>query len=141
MHRAGRRCGQDVRRQAGPCAGSGNEKTRQRSERVFGPIALAEFLKRPQADVQIGAGVHILSCGMRALIPALVAGVLAGQALAAEPVLHVGSKRFTESYILGEIVAQAARSAGAPAVHAPGLGNTAIVEQALARGAIDVYPE
>ena len=78
---------------------------------------------------------------MRALALAVVVCVLAGKASAAEPVLHVGSKRFTESYILGEIVAQAARSAGAPAVHQPGLGNTAIVVQALANGAIDVYPE
>jgi osmoprotectant transport system permease protein len=78
---------------------------------------------------------------MRAFTLAVVVCALAGQAGAAEPVLHVGSKRFTESYILGEIVAQAARAAGAPAVHEPGLGNTAIVVQALANGAIDVYPE
>ena len=51
--------------------------------------------------------------------------------------LKVGSKRFTESYILGEILAQSA----APAVHRPGLGNTAIVVEALKNGAIDVYAE
>jgi osmoprotectant transport system permease protein len=49
----------------------------------------------------------------------------------------VGSKRFTESYILGEIVAQTAGDA----VHRPGLGNTGIVFAALKAGAIDVYPE
>jgi osmoprotectant transport system permease protein len=48
----------------------------------------------------------------------------------------VGSKRFTESYILGEIVSRA--GAG---VHRPGLGSTAILLQALEAGAIDVYPE
>jgi osmoprotectant transport system permease protein len=53
----------------------------------------------------------------------------------------VGSKRFTESYILGEIAAQAARSAGADAVHRPGMGNTTILVQALRNDAIDVYPE
>lgn len=51
--------------------------------------------------------------------------------------LKVGSKRFTESYILGEILAQSA----APAEHRPGLGNTAILLEALKNGAIDVYPE
>ncbi|MDH4323112.1 MAG: ABC transporter permease subunit [Betaproteobacteria bacterium] len=51
--------------------------------------------------------------------------------------LTVGSKRFTESYILGEILAQSAP----PAVHRPGLGNTAILVEALKNGAIDVYPE
>jgi osmoprotectant transport system permease protein len=60
--------------------------------------------------------------------------------LAADAVLHVGSKRFTESYILGEILTQTAAHAG-PAEHRAGLGNTAIVLAALRSGAIDVYPE
>jgi osmoprotectant transport system permease protein len=50
--------------------------------------------------------------------------------------LTVGSKRFTESYILGEILSQ---SAGG--THKPGLGNTAILLEALRTGSIDVYPE
>jgi osmoprotectant transport system permease protein len=56
--------------------------------------------------------------------------------------LTIGSKRFTESYIVGEIVARTAERAGeAPVKFRPGLGNTAIVFQALQSGAIDVYPE
>jgi osmoprotectant transport system permease protein len=56
--------------------------------------------------------------------------------------IKVGSKRFTESYILGEIVAQTVTAAGeVQAVHNPGLGNTAIVFAALKGGSIDVYPE
>jgi osmoprotectant transport system permease protein len=55
--------------------------------------------------------------------------------------LVVGSKRFTESYILGEIVRQTLVDAGVPAQHQQGLGNTGILEQALASGAVDVYPE
>jgi osmoprotectant transport system permease protein len=55
--------------------------------------------------------------------------------------LAVGSKRFTESYILGEIVTQTAQGAGTPAEHRQGLGNTAVVFEALKAGAIDVYPE
>jgi osmoprotectant transport system permease protein len=50
--------------------------------------------------------------------------------------LKVGSKRFTESYILGEIVAQTAHGQ-----HKPGLGNTGIVFAALKAGSIDLYPE
>jgi osmoprotectant transport system permease protein len=52
----------------------------------------------------------------------------------------VGSKRFTESYILGEIVRLTAAAAG-PAKHREGLGNTAVVLAALKAGAIDAYPE
>jgi osmoprotectant transport system permease protein len=56
-------------------------------------------------------------------------------AAAAQP-LMVGSKRFTESYILGELLV---RAAGAN--YRPGLGNTGIVFAALKAGAIDLYPE
>ncbi len=60
---------------------------------------------------------------------------------ATEAPVVVGSKRFTESYILGEIVRLTLAEAGVPAEHKPGLGNTGILEQALASGAVDVYPE
>ena len=53
----------------------------------------------------------------------------------------VGSKRFTESYVLGELLNLKLRDAGVQAVHRQGLGNTAIVVQALTSGQIDVYPE
>jgi osmoprotectant transport system permease protein len=52
--------------------------------------------------------------------------------------LRVGSKRFTESYILGEIIVQ---SAPGKAEHRPGLGNTGILYAALKAGSIDLYPE
>jgi osmoprotectant transport system permease protein len=61
-------------------------------------------------------------------------------AYAAAP-LRVGSKRFTESYILAEIVVAAARAEGIEAVHEQGLGGTAVTERALEDGAIDLYPE
>ena len=54
--------------------------------------------------------------------------------------LKVGSKRFTESYILGELLAQAAAPRG-PVEHKAGLGNTGILYAALRAGSIDVYPE
>ncbi|TMH36262.1 MAG: ABC transporter permease subunit [Betaproteobacteria bacterium] len=77
-------------------------------------------------------------------IAALVAAALliASSSLWAASTLNVGSKRFTESYVLGEILKQTAQAAGeTTAVHQQGLGNTAIVLNALTTGAIDVYPE
>ncbi|MGI4938131.1 MAG: glycine betaine ABC transporter substrate-binding protein, partial [Janthinobacterium lividum] len=59
---------------------------------------------------------------------------------AAETTLRVGSKRFTESYILGEIIRQSA-AATTPTEHLQGMGNTAILFEALKAGSIDVYPE
>src|SRR4051812_3184231 len=64
---------------------------------------------------------------------------LAAHVHAAEPI-KMGSKRFTESYILGELLARAANTRG-PAIHKPGLGNTGILYTALRTGAIDAYPE
>src|SRR5436305_7362939 len=75
-------------------------------------------------------------------MPAVVLLLLASMAVHAADPLKVGSKRFTESYILGEIVRQAAEGAGEThAVHSQGLGNTAIVLNALTSGSIDVYAE
>lgn len=59
---------------------------------------------------------------------------------AADPV-RIGSKRFTESYVLAEIVRGQLERAGHPATHRAGLGNTAILFAALRSGAIDLYPE
>ena len=55
--------------------------------------------------------------------------------------LKVGSKRFTESYVLGEIARQTLQAHGVPAEHRQGLGNTAILAAALQQGQIDLYPE
>ena len=60
----------------------------------------------------------------------------------AQPSVNVGSKRFTESYILGEVLARTVTASGeARAVHRAGLGNTAILFAALKSGAIHLYPE
>ena len=68
--------------------------------------------------------------------------VFAGTAAAQGSALHIGSKRFTESYILAQVLAQKAAVANAPApVVMQGLGNTAIVYEALRSGSIDMYPE
>jgi osmoprotectant transport system permease protein len=61
---------------------------------------------------------------------------------AGEGVIRVGSKVFTESYVLGEIAAQVIEQVGEARVERRfGLGGTGIVEQALLSGSIDLYPE
>ena len=81
--------------------------------------------------------LHLRCIGIALALAA--AGLVSTAAEARE--LVVGSKRFTESYILGEILTQSLVAAGTPASHKPGLGNTGILEQALASGAVDLYPE
>ena len=74
------------------------------------------------------------------LLVAMLFGV--GAASAQGDTLRIGSKRFTESYILAEVLAQTAapHTRVAPVVR-QGLGNTAIVYEALRAGSIDVYAE
>jgi osmoprotectant transport system permease protein len=53
----------------------------------------------------------------------------------------VGSKKFTESVILGELLRHLAGAAGYPAYHQRELGGTRLLWNALLAGEIDAYPE
>ena len=53
----------------------------------------------------------------------------------------IGSKKFTESYVLGEIAKRTLNDAGIPAEHRQGMGGTIILWEALRTGQIDAYPE
>lgn len=67
---------------------------------------------------------------------------LASSAFAGDtPMVRVGSKAFTESVILAEIVAHLAESEGFDAEHIKGLGGTRLLWEALLAGQIDIYPE
>jgi osmoprotectant transport system permease protein len=81
------------------------------------------------------------SCGR---IIALIAGLTFFLALPfarAADTIVVGSKKFTESYVLGEIARKALTDAGFTVEHRQGIGATGIVWEALKTGAISVYPE
>ncbi len=70
---------------------------------------------------------------------ALVPSVIACRAPA--PEVRVGSKKFTESVVLGEIVTQVLRSGGTRVEHRAQLGGTQVLWHALLAGEIDLYPE
>ncbi|AIE85088.1 glycine betaine ABC transporter substrate-binding protein [Fimbriimonas ginsengisoli] len=55
--------------------------------------------------------------------------------------ITVGSKKFTESYVLGEIAKKVLTDAGFQVEHKQGMGATAIVWNALKGGSIQTYPE
>jgi osmoprotectant transport system permease protein len=57
------------------------------------------------------------------------------------PEVRVGSKKFTESVVLGEIVTQVLRGANTRAAHRAQLGGTQVLWHALLAGEIDLYPE
>ncbi|WP_295749285.1 glycine betaine ABC transporter substrate-binding protein [Undibacterium sp.] len=97
---------------------------------------------RPAISICLAPARGLNLCWLRLLLAGLL--LLSLSALqsvhAAQAQLQIGSKRFTESYILGEIL----RLKLAPetlAEHRQGLGNTAVVLAALQAGSIDIYPD
>ncbi|HMH50371.1 MAG TPA: glycine betaine ABC transporter substrate-binding protein, partial [Candidatus Acidoferrum sp.] len=76
----------------------------------------------------------------RALTAAV--GVIVACACAEAQPARVGSKSFTESYLIAEIIARLVEQAGeAKADRRFGLGGTGMIYRALETGEIDVYPE
>lgn len=57
------------------------------------------------------------------------------------PTITVGSKNFTEQYVLGELYAQALEANGFTVERQLNLGSEQIADQALQDGQIDFYPE
>jgi osmoprotectant transport system substrate-binding protein/osmoprotectant transport system permease protein len=71
---------------------------------------------------------------------AAIAFLLGASQIFADPVV-VGSKKFTESYVLAEIAKRSLENAGIPTEHRPGMGGTIILWEALRGGQISSYPE
>ena len=67
--------------------------------------------------------------------------ILAGTLCANANPIVIGSKKFTESYVLGEIAKRTLNDAGIASEHRQGMGGTIILWQALHGGQIDLYPE
>src|SRR6195256_4836417 len=75
-------------------------------------------------------------------VAAILLGTLLSCTAFAADTIVIGGKIFTESYVLGEIGAQAIEaSSQVPVTRKLGMGNTGILFEALKSGAIDVYPD
>ncbi|HUR84772.1 MAG TPA: glycine betaine ABC transporter substrate-binding protein [Solirubrobacteraceae bacterium] len=59
----------------------------------------------------------------------------------ATPPIRIGTKDFTEEYILGELYSQALEAAGFDVELKRDIGSSEIVHQALDNGALDMYPD
>ena len=71
----------------------------------------------------------------------LVLGLTFGGGVAHAQQIAVGSKKFTEGVILGEMATQWLGSQGFDTVHRAELGGTQFLWQALLTGDIDIYPD
>lgn len=76
-----------------------------------------------------------------ALLAALVLMMAAAIAAPQDAPIQVGSKKFTEGVVLGEILRFLAEEGGGEAIHRRELGGTRIVWNALLAGDIDLYAE
>jgi osmoprotectant transport system substrate-binding protein len=63
-----------------------------------------------------------------------------GEAATAAP-LRIGTKNFTEQFILGELYRQALEAKGFPVELKLNVGSSEIIHQALTGGGLDMYPE
>ena len=79
-------------------------------------------------------------CKDRPLLISLLLLVSTVVTVSADPII-IGSKKFTESYVLAEIAKRSLENAGIKADQRQGMGGTIILWEALRGGGIDVYPE
>jgi len=70
-----------------------------------------------------------------------VALLIAVTSAAAQPAIDVGSKKFTENVILGEMVRLVLEAEGLSAEHDRELGGTTILFGAVESGRLDIYPD
>ncbi|NOZ75103.1 MAG: ABC transporter permease subunit [FCB group bacterium] len=73
--------------------------------------------------------------------PTILLILALGQLGAQHDPLQVGSKKFTESVILGEIIRTTLESRGIPVRHRREMGGTRILWKGLLHGDLDMYPE
>ena len=78
---------------------------------------------------------------MKSVLAGIVLMLLTTAVRADEKAIVVGSKNFTESYLLAEIMAQALESKEYSVERRFGFGGTKIAYEALLNGEIDIYPE
>lgn len=75
------------------------------------------------------------------VLAGLAVSIAAGTASFADDVVKIGSKNFTEQFIVAEVYAQALEKAGVKVERHLNLGATLVAHGALIHGDIDLYPE
>lgn len=72
---------------------------------------------------------------------ALLVAILLVDRAGASPTIVLGSKKFTESYVLSEMAKRSLQEAGFTVEHRQGMGGTIVLWEALRQGSIGAYPE
>jgi osmoprotectant transport system substrate-binding protein len=85
--------------------------------------------------------VHAARPGLAAFLLAVLLAVFAGNATAAPPTVVLGTKNFSEEYILGQLYKQALEAKGFSVSYKENIGSTELIDAALTSGKINFYPE
>jgi osmoprotectant transport system substrate-binding protein len=80
-----------------------------------------------------------ISFGIAILLGGLAAG--ATSASSAQPTIKLGTKNFTEEYLLGQLYKQALEAKGYKVEYHENIGSTEVIDKALTSGQLNVYPE
>jgi osmoprotectant transport system substrate-binding protein len=80
-----------------------------------------------------------ISFGVALVLGALAAGTMT--AAAAQPTVKLGTKNFTEEFILGQLYKQALEAKGYKVEYHENIGSTEVVDKAMTSGQLNVYPE
>src|SRR5215831_19697177 len=106
--------------------------------------------RRPRAVVLVVGAVALLAgCGSsggnfsgKSFAPSTaVVGFPSGQPGAGKPAVTLGTKNFTEEFILGQLYAQALAAEGFTVHLKQGIGPTEVIDPGLLNHSIDMYPE
>ena len=102
-------------------------------------MSLAHRSRRP-ATARVPASAGAGFSGLSVVLAIVGLGLCWETGAQTRPVV-VGSKTFTEGYLLAEMMAQVLEERGIEVHRRTGLGGTLVAFQALQSGEIDVYPE
>src|SRR3712207_6032765 len=90
---------------------------------------------------------HAIACAVAAVLAVCTLAACGGSDRsspddgAAKPRLRIGTKDFTEQFVLGELYSQALRAEGFRVELKRDVGSSEIIHRALEGGALDMYPE
>lgn len=80
-----------------------------------------------------------ISFGIAILLGGLAAGAMS--ASSAQPTVKLGTKNFTEEYLLGQLYKQALEAKGYKVEYHENIGSTEVIDKAMTSGQLNVYPE
>ena len=93
-----------------------------------------------RAAFAISFGVALL-IGLAACGGGAKSGVAGAQKTVAKPTIVLGTKNFTEEYVLGQLYGQALQAKGYTVKYAGSIGSAELADAAITSGKIDFYPE